>query len=206
MVMLEHMQADYPEVILASGSAARAAILGSVGIRFRQQLSTVVEDEARKQFSSGIPPGEVAMRLARLKAQAVFEKEPDAIVIGGDQVLAVGDEILHKPGNLVEAREQLQRLRGRAHELHTAAVVLSKSHTADIADTASLIMRDFSDKFIDCYLEMCGEGVLNSVGAYHIEGLGVHLFSEIKGDYFTILGLPVLPVLEELRRLSIICK
>jgi septum formation protein len=204
--MLEHIQADYPEVILASGSAARAAILASAGIRFRQQLSTVVEDEARKQFSSGTPPGEVAMRLARLKAQAVFEKEPDAIVIGGDQVLAVGNEILHKPGNLVEAREQLQRLRGRAHELHTAAVVFSKSRTADIADTASLKMRDFSDKFIDCYLEMCGEGVLNSVGAYHIEGLGVHLFSEIKGDYFTILGLPVLPVLEELRWLSIICK
>jgi septum formation protein len=204
--MLEHMQADYPEVILASGSAARAAILGSAGIRFRQQLSTVVEDEARKQFSSGIPPGEVAMRLARLKAQAVFDKEPDAIVIGGDQVLAVGSEILHKPGNLVEAREQLQRLRGRVHELHTAAVVFSKSGTVDFADTASLKMRDFSDKFIDCYLDMCGEGVLNSVGAYHIEGLGVHLFAEIRGDYYTILGMPVLPVLEELRRLSIICQ
>ena len=166
----------------------------------------VVEEEARKQFATGTPPGEVALGLAKLKAGAVFEKEPNAIVIGGDQVLAVGNEILQKPANLDEARQQLQRLRGCTHELHTAAVISSKAHTAAFVDVASLKMRDFSDKFIDCYLDMCGEGVLSSVGAYHIEGLGVHLFSEIKGDYFTILGLPVLPVLEELRRLSIICK
>lgn len=204
--MLEHIQADYPEVVLASGSAARASILGSAGIRYRQQLSTVVEEEERRKFGSGTSPREVALGLAKLKARSVFEKEPDAVVIGGDQVLAVGAEIFHKPHNLKEAREQLQRLRGRTHELHTAAVVFSKSNSAAFIDVASMKMRDFSDKFIDCYLEMCGEGVLNSVGAYHIEGLGVHLFSEIKGDYFTILGLPVLPILEELRRLSIICQ
>ena len=86
------------------------------------------------------------------------------------------------------------------------AVVLSKSHSVEFIDVASMKMRDFSDKFIDCYLDMCGEGVLSSVGAYHIEGLGVHLFSEIKGDYYTILGMPSLPVLEELRSLSIICQ
>ena len=91
------------------------------------------------------------------------------------------------------------------HELHTAAVVLSKTHAASFADAVTLKVRNFSDKFLDGYLDMCGEAILTSVGAYHIEGLGIHLFTEIKGDYFTILGLPVLPLLEELRRRSIIC-
>jgi len=127
-------------------------------------------------------------------------------VIGGDQVLAIGNEILQKPRSQEEARQQLQKLRGRTHELHTAAVVLSKSHAASFVDIATLKVRDFSERFLDCYLEMSGEGVLTSVGAYHIEGLGIHLFSEINGDYFTILGLPILPVMEELRRLSIVCK
>ncbi len=204
--MLEHLQADYPEVILASGSAARAAILASAGIRFRQQPSMIDEEEEHKQFTSGISPSKLALSLARLKADAVLLTEPGAIVIGGDQVLAVGGEILEKPGSLQQAREQLLKLRGRTHELHTAAVVLAKAHAAIFTDVVTLKVRDFSEKFLDCYLDMCGEGVLTSVGAYHIEGLGIHLFSEIKGDYFTVLGLPVLPILEELRRLSIICK
>ncbi len=203
---MEHMQADYPEVILASGSAARAAILASAGIRFRQQSSTIDEDGEHKRFASGTPPSEVALYLARLKANDVLAREPDAIVIGGDQVLAIGNEIFQKPGSQEEAREQLRKVRGRAHELHTAAVVVSKSHAASFVDIATLKVRDFSEKFLDCYLEMSGEGVLTSVGAYHIEGLGIHLFSEIKGDYFTILGLPILPVLEELRSRSIVCK
>ncbi len=204
--MQEPLQVEYPEIILASGSAARAAILGSAGIRFRQQLSTVDEEVERGRCMTDTSPKEVALYLAKLKAGAVAKMEQDAIVIGGDQVLAVGDEVLHKPRNLKEARDQLQRLRGCTHELHSAAVVFSKSRTAEFIDVASMTMRNFSDKFIDCYLDMCGEGVLNSVGAYHIEGLGVHLFSEIKGDYNTILGMPSLPVLEELRRLSIICQ
>jgi septum formation protein len=205
--MLDHLQAEYPEIILASGSTARADILGSAGIRFRQVPAPAIDEEVeRKRCAKGTPPGEVALHLAKLKAGTVFQNAPDAVVIGGDQVLSVGDDILRKPADLKEAREQLKRLRGRVHELHTAAVVLSKSRSAEFTDVASMRMRDFSDKFIDCYLEMCGEGVLNSVGAYHIEGLGVHLFSEIKGDYYTILGMPSLPVLEELRRLSMICK
>jgi len=204
--MLDHMQTDYPEIILASGSAARAAILASAGIRFRQQSSFIDEEGEHRQIANGTPPSEVALHLARLKADAVLKKEPGAIVIGGDQVLAIGNEILQKPGTQEEARQQLQKLRGRTHELHTAAVVLSKSHAASFVDIATLKVRDFSERFLDCYLEMSGEGVLTSVGAYHIEGLGIHLFSEINGDYFTILGLPILPVMEELRRLSIVCK
>ena len=203
---MEHIQSEYPEVILASGSAARAAILASAGIRFRQQSSMIDEEAEHRQIASGTPPSDVARYLARLKADDVLAREPGAIVIGGDQVLAIGNEILQKPSSQEEAREQLRKLRGRTHELHTAAVVVSKSHAASFVDIATLKVRDFSEKFLDCYLEMSGEGVLNSVGAYHIEGLGIHLFSEIRGDYFTILGLPILPVLEELRSRSIVCR
>jgi septum formation protein len=198
------MQADYPEVILASASGSRAAILASAGIRFRQLPSTIDEEEEHKQFGCGTPPAEVAVALARLKANNVLKIEPGAVVIGADQVLAIGDEILQKPRNLDEAREQLYKLRGRTHQLYSAAVVVCNAHAASFTDTATLKVRDFSDKFIEWYVETVGEGLLTSVGAYHIEGLGIHLFSEIKGDYFTILGLPVLPVLEELRRLSIV--
>ncbi|MBI4724354.1 MAG: septum formation protein Maf [Rhodomicrobium sp.] len=200
------MQADYPEIILASASGARAAILASAGIRFRQQPSTLDEREEHKCLASGISPSEVAKTLARLKADNVLEMEPGAIVIGADQVLAAGDEILQKPQNQEEARLQLQKLRGRTHELHSAAVVLQNGQAASFTDVATLRMRDFSDKFLDWYLETAGEGVLTSVGAYHIEGLGIHLFSEVKGDYFTILGLPIVPVLEQLRALSVILK
>jgi septum formation protein len=200
------MQADYPEIILASASGARAAVLASAGIRFRQQPSSLNEAEEHKHFAGGTPPQEVAKTLARLKADNVQEREPNAIIIGADQVLSVGDEILQKPTSQEKAREQLKKLRGRTHKLHSAAVVLYKGHAASLCDTATMSIRDFSDPFIDWYLETVGEGVLTSVGSYHIEGLGIHLFSEIRGDYFTILGLPVLPVLEELRRLSIVLK
>jgi septum formation protein len=200
------MQVEYPEVILASASGARAAILASASIRFRQLPSALNEAEEHKYFASGTAPIEAAKTLARLKAENVQAREPGAVIIGADQVLAIDGEILQKPQSEAEARAQLQRLRGRSHELHSAAVLLFKGHAACFADTAALEMRDFSDPFLDWYLETTGEGVLTSVGAYHIEGLGIHLFSQIKGDYFTILGLPVLPVLEELRRISVISK
>jgi septum formation protein len=198
------MQADYPEIILASASGARAAILASAGIRFRQQPSRLNEAEEHNHFAGGTSPQEVAKTLARLKAGSVLETEPSAIIIGADQVLSIGNEILQKPTSQEQAREQLKMLRGRTHQLHSAAVLLCKGHAASFCDTAIMTVRDFSDSFLDWYLETAGEGVLTSVGSYHIEGLGIHLFSEIRGDYFTILGLPVLPVLEELRRLSIV--
>jgi septum formation protein len=200
------MQTDFPEIILASASGARAAILASAGIRFRQYPSTLDEAEEHKQFAAGVSPAGVAIALAKLKAQNVAAQQPDAVVIAADQVLAIGDEILQKPASLEQAREQLHKLRGRTHELHSAAVVLYKGHTASFTDVATLKVREFSEQFIDWYLETVGEGLLTSVGAYHLEGLGIHLFSEIKGDYFTILGLPILPLLEELRRLEIIFK
>jgi septum formation protein len=200
------MQTDYPEIILASASGARASILASAGIRFRQQPSDLDEAEEHKHFKKAAPPDEIAATLARLKADNVLEKEPGAIVIGADQVLSIGGEVLQKPATQEEAREQLKKLRGRDHHLHSAAVVLSKGHAARFSGTATLSVRDFSDEFLDWYLETVGEGVLTSVGAYHIEGLGIHLFSEVQGDYFTILGLPLLPILQELRRLQIMLR
>jgi septum formation protein len=198
------MQADYPEIILASASPARGAILANAGVRFQQRPSMVDEAEEHKHFASSMAPADVAMALARLKADSVLDMEPGAIVIGADQVLAIGDEILQKPRSRDEAREQLLKLRGRTHQLHSAAVLLYKGHAASFCDAAVMTFRDFSDDFLDWYLDTAGEGVVTSVGAYHIESLGIHLFSEVKGDYFTILGMPIIPVLEELRRLKVL--
>lgn len=200
------MQSDYPDIILASASGARAAILASAGIRFHQQPSMLDEAEERKHFAGGTPPLEVAITLARLKADKVLEMVPDAVIIGADQVLSIGNEILQKPQSQAEARLQLLKLRGRTHMLHSAATLVQKGYSASFSDSATLTMRDFSDEFLDWYLDAAGEAVLTSVGAYHIEGLGIHLFSEVKGDYFTILGLPVVPILDELRRISVLEK
>ena len=200
------MQSDYPEIILASASPVRGAILAHAGIRFHQRPSMVDEAEEHRHFASNTSPMEVAKTLARLKADGVLETEPGALVIGADQVLTIGDEILQKPRSREEARDQLLRLRGQTHQLHSAAVLVYKDQAAAFSDTAAMTARNFSDEFLDWYLDAAGEGVFTSVGAYHIEGLGIHLFSEVKGDYFTILGLPILPVLDELRRLSILMK
>jgi septum formation protein len=200
------MQADYPEIILASASPARGALLAHAGVRFHQRPSMVDEAEEHKHFASNMAPADVAMALARLKADSVHNIEPGAIVIGADQVLALDDAILQKPKTRDVAREQLIALRGRSHQLHSAAVLLYKGHAASFSDTATMTVRDFSDQFLDWYLDAAGEGVLTSVGAYHIEGLGIHLFSNVQGDYFTILGLPIIPLLDELRRLSILMK
>lgn len=198
------MQSDYPEIILASASAARAAILGNAGLRFRQQPSSLDERDEKQQLERSYDAGELAMYLARRKADMVLECEPGAIVIGADQVLAIDGELLSKPRSHGEARTQLEKLRGRAHQLHSAAVVLYKSDAKLFVDVATLTMRDFSDGFLDWYMESAGDGMLTSVGAYHFEGLGIHLFSAIEGDYFTILGLPIVPILDELRRLNML--
>ena len=199
-----NIQTDYPEIILASASAARAAILGNAGLRFHQRPSTLNENEERDKLGHSIAPGELALHLARRKADQVSLLEPSAVIIGADQVLSIGNEILQKPGSLDEAREQLKRLRGQTHQLHSAAIIVAKGQAKTFLDTATLTMRNFCDEFLDWYLETAGEGVITSVGAYHVEGLGIHLFSEMKGDYFTILGLPILPIFQELRRLLLL--
>ena len=138
--------------------------------------------------------------LARAKAENVGRQHKDALVIGADQVLALGEELLTKPKDAADARVALNMLRNKTHELHSAVAfavdgTIVWSHVA----TARLTMRAFSDAFLDDYLVRAGDRITHSVGAYELEGLGVQLFEKIEGDYFTILGLPLLPVLNELR-------
>lgn len=198
------MQSDYPEIILASASAARAAILGNAGVRFHQQPSTLNEREEHRDLGASYSAETMALHLARRKADIVLEMEPGAVVIGADQVLVIDGELLQKPVNHAEARHQLMRLRGKPHQLHSAAVILHNGSAKEFVDVATLTMRDFSDAFLDWYMDSAGEGMLTSVGAYHFEGLGIHLFADIDGDYFTILGLPIVPILDELRRLKVL--
>jgi nucleoside triphosphate pyrophosphatase len=160
-------------------------------------------DEAAVKESLGdakAGPAEVAETLAELKARRVAPRHPGKIVIGSDQVLECEGRLLDKPGDLATARRQLKDLAGRTHRLISSAVALRDRarlwhHTGE----ARLTMRNFSDEFLDGYLARAGEGVCESVGAYRLEAEGAQLFSRVEGDYFTVLGLPLLPLLEFLR-------
>jgi septum formation protein len=198
------MQADFADIILASASSARASILANAGISFQQQSSALDEAAEHEKHGASLGPAKLATHLAEQKARLVLAKEPNAVVIGADQVLAVGDTILRKPENTDAARAQLVELRGQRHTLHSAVAVLYKDRTARFLDHATLTMRSFTDEFLDWYLDTAGPAVLTSVGAYHLEGLGIHLFEKVEGDYYTILGLPIVPVLDELRRLGMV--
>jgi septum formation protein len=148
-----------------------------------------------------LTPHDVAEVLARAKAEAVSELAPKAYVIGGDQVLALGETILSKPDGMEAARRQLLALSGKTHNLHTAVAVATGGETIWAETTiATLHMRKLTPEFIGRYLAAAGEDVLSSVGAYQIESLGIQLFDKIEGDYFSILGLPLLPLLDALRR------
>jgi septum formation protein len=187
------------EVLLASASPFRRRMLEAAGLSFRVVPADVDEPAIRQRIANA-DLARVAATLAEAKAVAVSEAYPDALVIGADQVLAIDDKLFNKPKDLDEAREQLKELRGEAHHLHTAAALAQAgkilwSHT----ETARLIMRSFSDAFLDRYLAEMGARVCHTVGAYEIEGCGIQLFERVEGDSFTIIGLPLLPLLAELR-------
>jgi septum formation protein len=188
-------------LILASGSATRASMLTSAGLIFERRSPDVDERAVEAALAeSGVGPDDVATVLAEVKATEVSLRFPDALVIGADQTLALGDERFHKPPDMDAARRQLLALRGRTHQLHSAVVVAINGeplfrHVA----TASLTMRNFTPAFVGRYLAVVGERALSSVGAYQVEGFGIQLFEEIDGDHFTILGLPLLPLLAFLR-------
>lgn len=188
-------------LILASRSAARSAVLAGAGARFETAAAPVDEAfEKVRLLAEGAGPREVAEALAVLKARAV-EAPPGGLVIGADQTLDLDGELFDKAASLAEARTRLQRLRGRTHQLHAAvAVVRDRELIWREAATAALTMRDFSDAFLDGYLAADGDQLLGSVGCYRLEGPGAQLFSAIEGDYFAILGLPLLGLLDLLRR------
>jgi septum formation protein len=197
------LQAGRPPLILASGSRSRARILEAAGLAFIVEPPGL-DESAMRQAVSGerlLDPHDVAEVLARAKAEAVSDLAPKAYVIGGDQVLALGDTILPKPDSMEAARRQLLDLSGRTHTLHTAVAVASGGETLWAETTvATLTMRKLSPEFIGRYLAAAGDEVLSSVGAYQLESLGVQLFEKIEGDFFSILGLPLSPLLDTLRR------
>jgi septum formation protein len=198
------------EIVLASGSRARRELLAAAGVHFTVQPADVDEPAIRarmREVDANVDPKKIAAVLAGAKAEDVSGKIAGSLIIGADQVLALGDELLSKAPSTDAAREALRKLRGRTHELHSAVAFAENGNItwAHVA-TARLTMRDFSDAFLDDYLLRAGDQVRQSVGAYELEGLGVQLFDKIEGDYFTVLGLPLMPVLAELRERGIIEK
>jgi septum formation protein len=182
-------------------------VLEAAGLSFTVEPPGLDEASMRLAVSGeqGLGPHDVAEVLARAKAEAVSDTATDTYVIGADQILALGDQIVAKPDSMEAARRQLLDLRGRSHALHTAVAVATNGETIWAqTETATLTMRNFSPEFVGRYLAAAGEAVLNSVGAYHVEGVGIQLFETIDGDYFSILGLPLLPLLATLRREGVI--
>lgn len=198
------LMASNAHMVLASASAARKMILENAGLQFEVMPSSVDEAAVRGALAD-VDPVDVAEVLARAKTEDVARRVNAPTVIGADQVLALGDEIYAKPADMAEARAQLLALKGRKHQLHSAVVI---SHDDDIGfvhvDTVDVTMRDYSPAFVGRYLSAVGDAALESVGCYQLEGPGAQLIEAVDGDAFSVLGLPLLPVLAELRRLGVI--
>jgi septum formation protein len=197
--MMSLWQDDRP-IVLASRSVSRREMLEAAGIPVEVCIADV--DERAIEEAAGAPsPPDAAALLAREKAKAVARLMPSRIVVGADQTLAFESRRLNKPCDFVGARKQLMMLAGKTHYLHSAvALVQDENVLFDAVDTASLTLRALSGAFLDRYLEAAGSAVLSSVGAYQLEKTGIHLFDRIDGNYFTILGLPLLMLLDFLRR------
>jgi septum formation protein len=187
-------------LILASQSPARQSLLTKAGIPFEAIPAGL--DERAIEFASALSaPGEISGLLARDKALFVSEKHPDRFVVGADQTLILGERLFSKPAGRAQAAAQLRALAGQSHELHSAtAVVRDGEILFENVSIARMSMRPLDDAAISAYLDAAGDAVSTSVGAYQLESLGVHLFDRIEGDHFTILGLPLLPLLKFLRR------
>lgn len=195
-------------LILASRSAIRRQMLEAAGLPVEVASADVDEralEDAERRAGAG--PAEVALALAIAKARAVSVTRPGRLVLGADQTLDLEGEALHKPTGLDAAAVQLRRLAGRSHALHSAAALVRDGQVmARAVDSARLTMRPLDSAMIARYLAAAGEGVLGSVGAYQLEGLGVHLFARIEGDHFTILGLPLTVLLDRLRELGAVAR
>lgn len=190
-----------PSFILASGSSTRRTLLENAGLDFRVDPADIDERSAEKPLAdAGTAPDDIAAALAMVKAEQVSHRHPGRLVVGADQTLELDGERLDKPADMEAARRQLLAMRGRTHRLHAGLAV---ARDGDIlwshVETAALTMRDLEPAEIGRYLAEVGDRALASVGAYQIEGPGIRLFEKIDGDFFAILGFPMLPFLDFLR-------
>lgn len=193
-------------LLLASTSLARRRLLDGAGIPVETEASGVDERALEATFGADLSgAGELASRLALAKAVAVSSRRPERLVLGADQTLECDGDRLHAPADPEAAREQLARLSGRTHVLHSAVTIArGGERLRGVVESARLTMRPLTFAMIAHYVALAGEGATRSVGAYQIEGIGIHLFEEIKGDHATILGLPLLRVIASLRELDLL--
>jgi septum formation protein len=190
-------------LLLASKSSARRAMLEAAGIPVEIEPADI-DERALERNAPGAAEA-VARMLAREKAHAVAARRPERLVVGADQILALGERRFSKPADRAAAQAQLKELRGRTHELHSAAALVQDGTVRfEYSDTARLTMRSFSDSFLDAYLDAAGAAVTDSVGGYQLERTGIQLFERVEGDYFTVLGLPLLPLLVFLRSAGVL--
>lgn len=194
------------KLVLASGSPFRKAMLVSAGVDVEAVPAEIDERAVEAPLQdSGVSPEDVAVILAEAKALDVSERRPGALVLGCDQTLSLGDEVFHKPADMEGARRHLLALSGKTHQLNSAAVLVRNGEVLwRHVGIANLTMRKLEPAFIGRHLARVGDKALASVGAYQIEGEGIQLFEKVEGDHFTIVGLPLLPLLSELRRLGAI--
>jgi septum formation protein len=191
---------DPAPLLLASKSPARRAMLAAAGIPV-EAVPADIDERAIESRAGPLAPAEAATLLAREKARVGGTNVGGRFVVGADQTLALGDRRFSKPVDRSAARAQLRALAGRTHELHSAVAVSRDGRVVfSHVDTARLTMRSLSERFVDAYIDAGGPDILASVGGYQLEKLGVHLFERIEGDHFTILGLPLVPLLTFLRR------
>ena len=198
------VSAEQVPLVLASSSPFRRMLMQNAGLTFEARAADI--DERRIEAGlEGAAPDEVALTLAAAKAMEVSNHFPDAIVIGSDQTMSLGKRVYHKPKSRQEAKENLLSLSGKTHRLNSAITLARGGDVLwEHVSHADLTVRALSEDYVDHYLDRVGEAVYSSVGAYQLEGEGIQLFSRIDGDYFTILGLPMLPLLEKLRQLGAI--
>ncbi|EXL03424.1 Maf-like protein [Aquamicrobium defluvii] len=194
------------KLILASGSPFRKAMLVNAGIEVEAVPAEIDERAVEAPLhDSGLSPEDVAAILAEAKAMEVSERRPGALVLGCDQTLSLGDRLFHKPADMEGARRHLLALSGMTHQLNSAAVLVRNGEVLwRHVGIANLTMRQLDPAFIGRHLARVGDRALSSVGAYQVEGEGIQLFEKVEGDHFTIVGLPLLPLLAELRRLGAI--
>lgn len=195
-----------PDLILASGSPFRKQLMEAAGLEFGVEPARIDERQIEAPLAdAGAAPEDIAAALAAAKARDVAARNPDCLVIGSDQVMSMEGRLFHKCTSVDMAREQLKSMRGRTHRLSSAvSIVRGEEEVWHHLAVADMTFRDFSDSFLQSYISRAGDKVLLTVGAYSYEGLGQQLFEKVEGDFFTIIGLPMLPLLGALRNLSVI--